>query len=161
MAAEHQVCLLLGSNIQPEFNLPFAVDTLRRQLSIIQISRVWESPPEGAGGPNFLNAALLARTPHDQIILKSKILAPLEASMGRVRSANKNAPRLIDLDIILFDGKVIDPSLWHFAHRAVPAAEIVPDLQSDLGQALKDVAEKFIAGGSIHLREDVRFPHSY
>ncbi len=108
MAAEHQVCLLLGSNIQPELNLPLAVATLRRQLSILQVSRVWESPPEGAGGPNFLNAALLARTPHDQVILKSEILTPLEARMGRVRSADKNAPRPIDLDIILFDGQIMD-----------------------------------------------------
>jgi 2-amino-4-hydroxy-6-hydroxymethyldihydropteridine diphosphokinase len=155
MAAEHQVCLLLGSNIQPEFNLPLAVDTLRRQLSILRISRVWESPPVGTSGANFLNAALLARTPLEQPNLKSEILTPLEARMGRVRSADKNAPRPIDLDILLFDGQILDLTIWHFAHRAVPVAEIQPDLLSDLGEALKDVAEKFIAGGSIRLREDV------
>ena len=40
---EHQVCLLLGSNIQPERNIPLAIDQLQNHLSILQISSVWET----------------------------------------------------------------------------------------------------------------------
>jgi 2-amino-4-hydroxy-6-hydroxymethyldihydropteridine diphosphokinase len=160
MAAEHQVCLLLGSNIQPEFNLPLAVERLSKLVIILRISRVWESPPVGTSGPNFLNAALLARTPLENPALKSEILIPLEANLGRMRSADKNAPRPIDLDIILFDGQILDPSLWQFAHRAVPMAEIQPELRSDDGQTLKEAAERFLARGHILLREDLTLVNS-
>ena len=134
---------------------PLAIDQLQNHLTILRISRVWETASVGSAGPNFLNAALLARTPLDQKSLKLETLTPLEASLGRVRSADKNAPRPIDLDIILFDGRVLDSALWHFAHRAVPVAEIQPELHSDSGETLKVIAEKFTAEGSIRLRPDV------
>lgn len=155
MGSEHQACLLLGSNIQPELNLPLAITGLQDRLSILRISRVWETPSVGSAGPNFLNAAILVTTPLDQYNLKNNILTPLEARLGRVRSEDKNAPRLIDLDIILFDGQVLDPALWHFAHRAVPVAELQPELRSDSGETLKEIAGKFIAEESIRLRADV------
>ena len=155
MVSEHQVCLLLGSNIQPERNLPLAIDQLQNHLTILLISGVWETPPVGSAGPNFLNAALMAQTPLEQNTLKLQILTPLEAKMGRVRSADKNAPRPIDLDIILFDGRLLDPTLWHFAHRTVPVAEIQPDIRSEAGETLKEAAAKFVSAGSIRLRADV------
>ncbi len=155
MVSEHQACLLLGSNIQPERNLPLAIDQLQKALTIMRISSIWETPPVGSAGPNFLNAALLAQTPLEQNILKLQILTPLEAKMGRVRSADKNAARPIDLDIILFDGMLLDPTLWQFAHRAVPVAEIQPELRSEAGETLREAAAKFVSAGSIRLRPDV------
>ena len=155
IVSEHQACLLLGSNIQPEHNLPLAIEQLQNQLNILRTSSVWETPSVGSAGPNFLNAALMAHTPLEQKNLKLQILTPLEAKMGRVRSADKNAPRPVDLDIILFDGLILDPTLWHFAHRAVPVAEILPDIRSEAGETLKEAAAKFISAGSIWLRPDV------
>ena len=155
MVSEHQACLLLGSNIQPERNLPHAIDLLQNHLTILRISSVWETSPVGSDGPNFLNAALLAQTPMDQNTLKLYILIPLETQMGRLRSADKNAARPIDLDIILFDRLILDPTLWHFAHRAVPVAEIQPDMRSEAGETLKEAAAKFMSDGSIRLRPDV------
>lgn len=155
MVSQHQACLLLGSNIQPERNLPLAIDQLQKHLTILRISSVWETPPVGSAGPSFLNAALLAQTPLKQKTLKLQILTPLEAKMDRLRSADKNAPRPIDLDIILFDGLILDPTLWLFAHRAVPMAEIQPDICSEAGETLKEAAAKFMSEGSIRLRPDV------
>ena len=155
MVSEHQVCLLLGSNIQPDRNLPLAIASLRNCLIILRLSSVWETPPVGSNGPNFLNAALLAQTPLEQNALKLQILIPLETKMGRLRTADKNAARPIDLDIILFDREILDPTLWHFAHRAVPMAEIQPDIRSDAGETLKEAAAKFISSGSIRLRPEV------
>jgi 2-amino-4-hydroxy-6-hydroxymethyldihydropteridine diphosphokinase len=155
MVSEHQACLLLGSNIQPEHNLPLAIDQLQNHLTILRISSVWETSPVGSISPNFLNTALLVQTPVDQNTLKLQILNPMEAEMGRVRSADKNAPRTIDLDIVLFDGLILDPTLWHFAHRAVPVAEIQPDIRSEAGETLKAAAAKFISEGSIRLRPEV------
>ncbi len=72
VGAEHQVCLLLGSNIRPEHNLPLAVDQLQKTLTILRISRAWETPPVGSTGPNFLNAAILAETSLNQEIPKTE-----------------------------------------------------------------------------------------
>ena len=157
---KHKACLLLGSNIQPEQNLPLAAEQLRRRVTILQASSVWETPSVGSGGPNFLNAALLVLTPMESADLKVQVLRPLEAQMGRVRSADKNAPRTIDLDIITFDEKVLDPTLWLYAHRAVPVAEILPDYRSEAGEYLRDVARRLSSATSIQLRPDVSL-HSY
>ena len=98
---EHRVCLLLGSNLQPETNLPRAVSLLQAQVTLLQASAVWETLSVGSGGPNFLNAALLVSTSLTALSLKEQVLHPLEARLGRVRTADKNADRPIDLDIIL------------------------------------------------------------
>ena len=89
--SQHQVCLLLGSNIQPERNLPLAVRELGEQLTILRASSVWESPAVGSRGPNFLNAALLCQTGLAAEALKWQVLRPLEARLGRVRNQDKNA----------------------------------------------------------------------
>ncbi len=87
--------------------------------------------------------------------LKDTVLRPLEASLGRVRSADKNAPRTIDLDIVLFDGQVVDPDLFNYAHRAVPVSELLPDLHSPQGEPLEKVAAKLSKKDSIRLRSGV------
>jgi 2-amino-4-hydroxy-6-hydroxymethyldihydropteridine diphosphokinase len=156
---EHQVGLLLGSNNQPEHNLPLAVVHLQETLTILRVSSVWETPPVGTSGPNFLNAAVLLQTPLEQKALKLQVLTPLEEKMGRRRSADKYAARPIDLDIIIFDGQVLDSSLWNFAHRAVPMAEIQPDIRSEDGKTLQETAAQFLAEESIRLRPDVVIPN--
>jgi 2-amino-4-hydroxy-6-hydroxymethyldihydropteridine diphosphokinase len=148
---EHQVCLLLGSNIQPETNLPRGVELLRQKVKVLCVSSVWETPSVGSEGPDFFNAALLIRTSLNPDELKDKVLRPLEAQLGRVRSADKNAPRPIDFDIIIFDGKLMDPGLWQHAHRAVPVAEILPDYRSGRGEILSEVASELAKLTSIRM----------
>ena len=154
-AQEHQVCLLLGSNIQPEKNLALGVDLLRSKVKIVRVSSVWETPSVGSQGPDFLNLALLVTTSDDARVFKAKMIRPLEAQLGRVRSADKNAPRTIDIDIILFDDQLLDPNLWRFAHRAVPVAEILPDFQSEQGDLLKETASRLTKTTQIRLRPDL------
>jgi hypothetical protein len=54
----------------------------------------------------------------------------------------------------------LDPTLWHFAHRAVPVSEIQPDIRSEAGETLKEAAAKFMSEGFIRLRPDVVLPNS-
>jgi 2-amino-4-hydroxy-6-hydroxymethyldihydropteridine diphosphokinase len=151
----HRVFLLLGSNIQPEQNIPRAFAYLRRQLTVLQVSSVWQSDAMGSSGPDFLNGAVLIITTLDAVALKEQVIHPLEARLGRVRTAHKNAPRSIDIDIILFDGKLLDPNLWNYAHRAVPVAELLPGYRSDSGEYLKDAALRLARATPISLRKDV------
>ncbi len=151
----HQVCLLLGSNIHPEYNLPLAMAHLRQELVILRVSSVWESAPVGGEGQNFLNAAVLAVSHRDALLLKQRVLLPLEARLGRKRTPDKNSPRPIDLDIIFFDRQLLDPTLWEYAHRAVPVSEILPADLSELDRPLKEAAARLAAASPLHLREDV------
>ena len=151
----HRAGLLLGSNIQPEKNIPLAVTLLTKQLTVFQTSSVWESRAVGSDSANFLNAALLVLTSLEADILKEQVLLPLEAQLKRVRTIDKNAPRTIDLDILLFDQQCLDLNLWQTAFRAVPFAEVLPDFQSQSGEILKDAAVRLASMTPIWIRKDV------
>ena len=153
--AMHRVCLLLGSNIQPEKNIPLAVNLLQKQLTILQTSSVWESKAVGSNSANMLNAALLVLTSLEAEIFKEQVLRPLEAQLERVRISDKNAPRTIDLDILLFDQQLLDANLWQYAYRAVPLAEVLPDYQAETGEHLKDAALRLAHTTPIWVRKDV------
>ena len=141
----HQVCLLVGSNIQAEENLRLALQRLQDRVMILCTSSVWKTAAVGSDGPDFLNLAVLVATPLTTAELKMQVLRPLEAGMGRVRTADKNAPRPIDLDMIVFDGETLDGMLWEHAHRAVPVAELLPELRSNSGETLLQAAQRLSA----------------
>ena len=132
MSDLHQAYLSLGSNIQPETNLVTAVELLRKHGRLESISSVWESESVGAPGPNYLNTCVLLLTPLSQLMLKERALLPIETELGRQRTADKFAPRTIDIDIVLFDGKSCDDRYWEQAFVVVPLAEIIPDYQNPL-----------------------------
>ena len=151
-----QMVLLLGSNIQPEHNLPRAVAFLNRRFGIQAVSSVWESPAVGSDGPNFLNAAILLESNLSPQAMKDFVLRPLEASLGRVRSHDKNAPRTIDLDVVIWGNQTWDADIWRHAHAAVPAAELLPDLrQEETGKTLAHVARNFRKEAKIYLRPEI------
>ncbi len=154
-ATLHQACLLLGSNIQPDLNIPQSVDLLKDKVTIHTVSSIWESASVDCCYPDFLNLAVRISTPLGAAELKEQVLRPLEAQMGRVRTDDKNASRTIDIDIILFDGRVIDPDLWQHVHRAVPVAELFPDIQSESGEFLKDTARRLALATPIQIRADI------
>lgn len=153
--AEHEVCLLLGSNIEPESNIPRAVELLQERMSVLRVSSAWESASVDCCYPDYVNLALLVTTPFDAEQLKQLVLRPLEAHMGRVRTEDKNAPRQIDFDIILFDGELRDPDLWQHVHRALPVSELFPTYASRNGETLEAVANRIAEYTPIQLRKDI------
>lgn len=130
----HQAYLSLGSNIQPEINLPKAIDLLDEYGEIVKVSSAWESEAVGSDGPNFLNACVLFSTPLLYAELKDKVTYPIEARLGRIRSKDKYAPRTIDIDIILVDNQSCNDKFWKQAFVIVPLAEIYPEFQNPLTQ---------------------------
>jgi len=130
----HQVYLSLGSNIQPRLNLPRAVELLHGYGEIHRVSQAWESKAVGSDGPNFLNACVLLATPLSQTEVKEKAIQSIEAELGRKRSADKNAPRTIDIDIVLFDDQLCDAKYCSQAFVVVPLAEIHPEYQNPINQ---------------------------
>ncbi|MFN8383930.1 MAG: 2-amino-4-hydroxy-6-hydroxymethyldihydropteridine diphosphokinase [Anaerolineales bacterium] len=127
MTEPHRVYLSLGSNIDAENNLPKAIELLREVGDIVSISSVWESESVGFDGPNFLNICVLFLTQLQPSELKEKIIRPIEAKLGRVRSEEKNAPRPVDIDILLFDNQPLNTEFWNYAFVVIPLAELIPD----------------------------------
>lgn len=132
MSNGHLAYLNLGSNIQPEVNLVRAVEFLHESGEVLKVSSAWESRSVGSEGPNYLNACVLFRTEFLQVELKEKVIRPIEAGLGRVRSENKYSPRTIDIDIVLFDEKPCNDRFWRFAFVIVPLAEIYPGYQNPI-----------------------------
>lgn len=143
----HNIYLSIGSNIEPEKNLTQAIFELKKLVGIQAVSSAWRSAAVGTSGPVFLNAAILVGTPLSAADLKAQVLLPIETKLGRIRTTNKNAPRPIDLDIIIFDEHLLDEELWNQAHIAVPLAEIFPgythpDSEQIIAQAAKKLGQQ-------------------
>lgn len=146
--------LSLGSNINPQENLPRAVELLREHGAIKAVSSVWKSIAVGSDGPDFLNAAIFMISPLSPHDLKYQVLRPIEATLGRVRKADKNADRTIDIDILIYEDEEIDSDLWSSAHLAAPLADIYPEYrQPDTGKTLQIIARKLVEKSEI-LRSD-------
>jgi GTP cyclohydrolase IA len=149
----NRAVVAIGSNIDPERNVPVALARLGAlpSLRILDTSGLYRAKAVGTRGPDFLNAAVLVETDLEPAALRVELRA-VESGLGRVRTADRNAPRTIDLDLVLFegfsgtvDGAVIpDPDLERYGHLAVPAADVAPSWECGAdARTLKDIAEGF------------------
>lgn len=164
--------LSLGSNIEPERNLPAAVDQLARFGRIRAVSTVWQTAPIGfTDQPDFLNAVVLLETPLSARALREQVIVQIEQHLHRVRTADKNAPRTIDIDIMLFNHDVLslgrrcipDPEVLERPFVAIPLAEIAPDyVHPQTGQTLEQIAEQFdpYASGMVPRQDLILSPAS-
>jgi 2-amino-4-hydroxy-6-hydroxymethyldihydropteridine diphosphokinase len=168
--------LSLGSNIEPEQNLPAAVRELAAFGRIVAVSSVWESAPFGSAnaadraerihGDNFLNAAVLMETDLSPSAVYRQAIAGIEQRLGRVRDPqNKNAPRTIDIDLSLFNRDVLvvaghnipDPEIVQRAFVAIPLAELDPDYIHPLeNRTLADIAADWTSNSGLQPRADVK-----
>lgn len=141
MSDLHRAWLCLGSNIDPASHLRQAVALLREHGEVPAISTAWESRAVGSAGPNFLNACVLLLTPLPPARLIEEIIRPIEARLGRTRSADRYAAREIDIDIVLYDEQPLRLDYWEQAFMLVPLAELLPGYRHPVtGKSLSQVA---------------------
>lgn len=162
------ICVSLGSNIDPHFNLSQAVRLLDSAVEIVGVSSVYQAQPVDAPNtPTFLNAAVAVETKQEPLSLKTEVLRPIEAQLGRKRTADRNAPRTIDLDLTFYHDRVIrdvdralivpDPESLIRAHIALPLADLAPGALHPLsGQTLKEIAQQFESDGGIRIYRKLR-----
>ncbi len=156
------VLVSMGSNVDPERNLVEAVRRLAHEVEVVAASTVFESDAVGpagtAGTPPFHNAAVAVRSELSPAVLKYRVLRAVEAGLGRRRSADRNAPRPIDLDVGLYGDAILDceplaivipdPEILSAAHVAVPLADVEPDrVHPETGQTLAEIAAAVAARG--------------
>ncbi|MFL6689972.1 MAG: 2-amino-4-hydroxy-6-hydroxymethyldihydropteridine diphosphokinase [Alphaproteobacteria bacterium] len=133
------ILIALGSNLASPAGSP--AETVRAALAAlttngiapVKVSRLyatqaWPNPAD----PPFVNAAAQVETELQPVQLLHR-LQRIERSFGRERDGGHNAPRVLDLDILDYDGRVEGgpPTLPHprIESRAfvlVPLAELAP-----------------------------------
>ena len=125
----HEVVIGLGSNIDPEANLEQAVLELKSRFKVSKRSQWTRTKPIGIQDqPDFYNGALLMETELEQQSLK-KELKRIEDLLGRDRSLPKFGPRTIDLDILIWNKKVVDEDYYERDFLRKGVEEIITDLE--------------------------------
>ena len=92
--------LSLGSNINAEENISFAIKELKKILSNIIISSTYKTKSEGFDGDDFLNLVVAGDSDLNFESLNQD-LKNIEDSSGRNRNSPKFSARTLDIDIIL------------------------------------------------------------
>lgn len=128
----------VGSNLgDKSHNIERAIDYLQNNpaITVLKTSTIIETQPVGGPPqPKFLNGVIKIETsilPRELLF----VLQDIENRLGRERR-EKNGPRVIDLDILLYGDKVIDepdlkiPHPYMFERDFVmkPLLEIEPDI---------------------------------
>lgn len=163
MAAQsYSACIALGANIGDpalQINAGFAALAALPGTRFIARSSLYRSAPVGyADQPDFINAvALIETTLAPQALLEA--LLSIECIHGRVRDF-PNAPRTLDLDIVLYgDLEVHEPGLTiphaRMLARAfvmVPLAEIAPDATVPGQGRVRDLAAQVDAASVAQLQ---------
>ena len=144
-----EVYLSLGSNLgNRRANLKEALSLLGDSVDIASVSSVYDTEPVGVGEqPRFLNLVCFVNTDIGPMQLLS-LIKGIEAEMGRDLKL-KNAPRVIDIDIILYGDTIMEspeliiphPRMRERAFVLVPFAEIAPEIVHPVsGERIDDLA---------------------
>ena len=134
-----------------QLQLTRAINKISKQIGIvIKQSKLYITSAWGnTNQPDFLNQVIVVETKLSSIQTMQTILT-IEKQMGRLRTV-KNAPRLIDIDILYFNKEVVDSKLLRLPHPEIqnrrfvliPLNELSPNFLHPLSgksnhQLLKD-----------------------
>ena len=117
---------------------------------LVRYSSLYESPPMGPQNQgNYINAVAEVRTRLTPLALLGQ-LARLEETFGRDRTVGHWGPRVIDLDILLFEQRefalknlnIPHPGLEERDFVVVPLLEIAPALKLPNGRSLREIARE-------------------
>ena len=117
----NRVIIGIGSNIDPYSHIRHALENLAVQHRLIRSSSLTVTAPVGCTDqPDFVNGAALLETDLDFGTF-NHYLKNLEQQLGRIKTTNKFGPRCIDLDIVIWNGTVVDNDYYlrDFLHNAV------------------------------------------
>ena len=145
----------LGSNMgNGEENIKGAVSALRLVpgITVEKLSTIYETKPWGYEAQhNFTNACVKLSVDISPEALLGVCLG-IEAGMGRIREF-RNGPRIIDLDLIIYEGEERDTEELKLPHPGmkdrdfvlVPLADIADEpLKSELSEYIARLTEHYI-----------------
>jgi 2-amino-4-hydroxy-6-hydroxymethyldihydropteridine diphosphokinase len=100
----------IGSNIEAQKNIGEALRLMADGgcFRLLRVSQFLTTKPVGhADQPDFVNGAALVETELDREPARAA-LKDVETALGRVRGPNRYGPRTIDLDIVAWNGTIVD-----------------------------------------------------
>jgi 2-amino-4-hydroxy-6-hydroxymethyldihydropteridine diphosphokinase len=134
-----QAFIALGANLAPALeNLKSAIKDIKLLpfTKLIKVSPLYCSAPFEAVGPDFLNAVIYLMTELNPNELLEK-LQKIETKHHRTRTKMQNAPRTLDLDLLIYADLeqsnnsfliLPHPRLHERAFVLFPLMDIAPDL---------------------------------
>jgi 2-amino-4-hydroxy-6-hydroxymethyldihydropteridine diphosphokinase len=151
----------LGANVGPRRDtLRAAIAGLARlpRTRLLATSALHETDPVGCapGTPDFVNGACLLETELTPRELLAGLL-DIEREHGRRRDGQRNAPRTLDVDLVLHGDAVLrEPDLVLPHPRAhlrlfvlEPAAELAPEMRHPvLGRSIAELLDELRATGA-------------
>ena len=107
------ICIIgIGSNIKAETNISKMLEILKIKVTVLKVSTFIKTKPIGLlNQPDFTNGAVQIQTYLDLKNL-NKLLKEIENQLGRNRNGPKSGPRCIDLDIVVWNGEIVDKDYY-------------------------------------------------
>ncbi|WP_077341069.1 2-amino-4-hydroxy-6-hydroxymethyldihydropteridine diphosphokinase [Pseudocolwellia agarivorans] len=148
----------LGSNLEnPKLQIINAIKAIKEIENTVMssISSLYYSRPMGPQDqPDYMNAVAELTTSLSPLTLLDE-LQKIENQAGRVRKDNRWGPRILDLDILLFDNHVIDSERLTVPHYGLkdrefvllPLHEIAPRLCLPDGESIEKLSQNIPANG--------------
>lgn len=148
----------LGSNLEnPEQQIRNAVNAIKaiERTVMSNISALYYSRPMGPKDqPDYMNAVAELTTSLSPIALLDE-LQKIENDAGRVRKDNRWGPRILDLDILLYDNNVINSERLIVPHYGlkdrefvlIPLNEIAPSMSLPDGEIIKNLSQNIPKNG--------------
>lgn len=118
MKSQHQVVLSIGSNQGNRLeNIESCINLIHLEVgTVIQVSKLYETPAWGFESDAFYNCALLLHSNLSAQKILSQVLK-VEKQLGRIRSDQQGyQSRIIDVDLIVFDDEIIDSEKLQIPH---------------------------------------------
>ncbi|MDC8446555.1 MAG: 2-amino-4-hydroxy-6-hydroxymethyldihydropteridine diphosphokinase [Nitrosomonas sp.] len=106
-------CIIgIGSNIDPERSIQAALMILQQETDVRGVSKWVKTTPIGIRNQNdFINGAIKIHTTLSQESFR-RYLKNLEDKLGRDRSLPRFGPRIIDLDIVVWNDDIVDDDYY-------------------------------------------------
>ena len=128
----NKAVISLGSNINPENNINKVKKILAQEQTLLCESKFVVTKPKGFQDQlDFINGALYIETKLNMQDLK-KYLKDVEHRLGRLRTENKNGPRTIDLDVVVYNNSIIDNDFYRYDFVKEAVLELLPELKQIL-----------------------------
>lgn len=118
MKLQHQVVLSIGSNQGSRLeNIQNCIDLIHQNVgTVVQVSKLYETPAWGFESDAFYNCALLLHTTSSAQKVLNQVLK-VEKELGRIRLNQEGyQSRIIDVDLIAFDDEIIDSEKLQIPH---------------------------------------------
>jgi 2-amino-4-hydroxy-6-hydroxymethyldihydropteridine diphosphokinase len=119
----------IGSNIFPEENIPKALESMEKEFRILSCSSMVQTAPVGyPDQPDFTNGVVRVLTGKRRRDVE-KLLKRIEDRLGRIRTSHKFGPRRIDLDLVVWNGKILSDEVYERGFLKKSVQEVWPELR--------------------------------